>query len=256
MAITIRPITTYADYIAAEGLQMVAFGYEPIEVVPYVQLQSFSRAGGAVIGAFDGATMVGVVFGYTGLRPDGTAYHRSQRMAVSPDYRRQGIGAALKYAQADVARSYVLRLMCWTYDPLRALNAHLNLHKLSAHAASYLENLYQSHMGERDTGASIDRLWVEWDLTSARHPLEEIDRSSCDTVVKNIEALPSEPDLNSSAPVIVIQIPDDYEAIQAAGQERLRKWRLATRAAFIHYLGRGYSVADFKRGLGYILMRP
>ena len=138
----IYPVERYEDYKACERLQSDVFGYADIDVVPYQLLRSFATSGGAVIGAFDGGSLIGFVVGYTGLLDDGTPYHRSQRLAVLPGYRGQGVGETLKHAQADLARQRGLRLMCWTFDPLRSINAHLNIHKLGAISRRYMANAY------------------------------------------------------------------------------------------------------------------
>ncbi len=257
MAIEIKPISAYADYKAAEQVQADVLGFGPLDVVPYQILQSFAQSGGAVIGAFDSSALIGVVMGYTGLLPDGAPYHRSQRMAVLPSYRGQGVGAALKHAQADVARSRGLRLMCWTFDPLRALNAHLNLHKLGAVSRRYIPDAYYASSSPRDAGAPIDRLWVEWDLAlreSRERPAYPLPPSP----VKAIRLLgdqPSEPDLSSNEPVVVIQIPPNIDAVRAQGADRLLEWRMATRAAFERYVSDGYIVVDYLREQGYILVK-
>ena len=40
------------------------------------------------------------------------------------------------------------------------------------------------------------------------------------------------------------------ELVHALGADMALGWRLATRNAFLHYLGRGYRVARFDRGDG------
>src|SRR5689334_22591780 len=127
MSYDIHTLTKYEEFKACERLQADVLGFEDLDVVPYQLLQSFATSGGAVIGAFGAKMLIGAVMGYTGLHANGTPYHRSQRLAVLPRYRGQGVGEALKRAQADLARSYKLDLMCWTYDPLRAINAQLNI---------------------------------------------------------------------------------------------------------------------------------
>ncbi len=255
MSIEIKSISTYADYKAAEQIQASVLGFEPLDVVPYQILQSFTQSGGAVIGAFDSGLLVGVVMGYTGLLPDNTPYHRSQRMAVLPAYRGRGIGVALKQAQADVARSHGLQLMCWTYDPLRALNAHLNLHKLGAISRRYLVNAYFGSTSPRDSGAPIDRLWVEWDLTQRAVGDRPAMALSSETAIalRIVADQPSEPDLSLTAPVVVIQVPPNIDAVRELGVDRLMAWRMATRAVFVHYFAAGYIAAEFVRDIGYVL---
>jgi predicted GNAT superfamily acetyltransferase len=216
-------------------------------------LQSFARAGGAVIGAFDGPALVGCVFGYVGLSDDGMFYHRSQRLAVLPAYQGRGLGEALKRAQAAHALAHGLRLMCWTFDPLRARNAHLNLHKLGAMSRMYLPDAYAALSSARDAGAPIDRLWVEWalDTPQAGRSLSGLDAASI--ALRNNADRPADLNVSIRADVALIQIPDDIDAVRARDAGLARAWREATRQAFTAYFARGFQVVDFIRRRGYVL---
>ncbi|MCL4507053.1 MAG: GNAT family N-acetyltransferase [Chloroflexi bacterium] len=253
MTVEIRELTAYEDFKSAEQLQAVGLGFDPLDIVPYALLQSFATSGGAVVGAFSGARMIGVVMGYPGLLADGTPYHRSQRMAVLSAYRGQGIGEALKRKQADVARRYKLSLMCWTYDPLRSINANLNIHKLGATSRLYMRRYYAASTSERDAGASIDRLWVEWDLDKPLYDNHPVWNDDTITVVRDDAGWPSQPDLSVQTVDMAIQIPDDIDAIRLEKPERLAAWRDATSAAFTYYFTRGYRVVDYARNRGYLL---
>ncbi len=253
MSYNIRSVATYEDYKACERLQSEVIGLSDLDVASYPLLQSFAQAGGAVIGAFDGPDMVGCVFGYVGLSDDGVFYHRSQRLAVSPAYQGRGLGEALKRAQAGQALARGLRLMCWTFDPLRARNAHLNLHKLGAISRVYLPDAYAALSGARDAGAPIDRLWVEWRLDVPQTDRTWPDLDTLPTALRNVEDRPADLDMSLRAAVVRIQIPDDIDAVRAADMSLARAWRMATRQAFTAYFARGYRVVDFVRACGYIL---
>jgi predicted GNAT superfamily acetyltransferase len=66
----------------------------------------------------------------------------SKRMVVLPEYRGQGIGYRLKLAQRDFAIEQGIRLVVWTFDPMLAPNAHLNIRKLGVVCHTYYENYY------------------------------------------------------------------------------------------------------------------
>ena len=254
MKYEMRSLSTYNEYKACEWLQGEVLGYDDIEILPYQILQSFVKSGGAVIGAFEGATLIGATIGYTGLTVNGAPYHRSQRLAVLPKYRGQGIGEALKAAQADLAHRYGLNLMCWTYDPLRSVNAHLNIHKLGVTSHRYITNAYAATTSKRDAGVPIDRLWVEWNLTA--HPgTRQTNAADAVVVLRANGPLPAEPNLASDAPKITVQIPPDIDAVKAEGIEGVIAWRAATSVVFKHYFACGYVVRDYLRGVGYVLTR-
>ena len=256
ISITIRPLNNYLEYVACEKMQTDVFEYAPLEVIPYQLLQSFALSGGIVIGAFDDESLVGAVIGYVGLLSDGTPYHRSQRMMVLPQYRNKGIGEMLKRAQAADARAKGLHLMCWTFDPLRTLNAHLNLHKLAVTSRRYIPDAYASTSSLRDAGLPIDRLWVEWDLaadTSAQN--DDITDDRREVVLHNLNDEPGNPVANSEAATIVIQIPASIDEWRASRTELAGKWRATTRLSFTHYFALGYRAVDYIYGEGYLLRR-
>ena len=251
----IRPLVAYEEYKACERLQSEVMGLSDLDVAPYPLLQSFAQAGGAVLGAFDGPDMVGCVFGYVGLGEDGVFYHRSQRLAVLPAYQGRGVGEALKRAQAAHALARGLRLMCWTFDPLRARNAHLNLHKLGAMSQVYLPDAYAALSSARDAGAPIDRLWVEWKLDAAQSSRTLPDLDTAPIALRNANDRLAELNLSAQADVLLIEIPDDIDAVRARDAVLGRAWREATRRVFMAYFARGYCAIDFIRGRGYVLLR-
>ncbi|MCS7061672.1 MAG: GNAT family N-acetyltransferase [Anaerolineae bacterium] len=258
MSCEIRPVAGYAEYKACEQLQAEAMGMSALDVVPYAVLQSFAKAGGVVLGAFEDAQMIGCVFGYVGLAEDGTLYHRSQRLAVLPAWQGRGVGEALKRAQAAHALAHGLKLMCWTFDPLRARNAHLNLHKLGATSRTYLPDAYAAPTSPRDAGMPIDRLWVEWwlDAPASGRPTSETERAlgeRAPIVLRNVGGAPAGLDCSMHADWVVIQIPDDIDVVRKQDMALAQAWRDATRQAFMAYFARGYQVVDFIRGQGYML---
>ncbi|HEY3340592.1 MAG TPA: GNAT family N-acetyltransferase [Anaerolineae bacterium] len=254
MKYKLRSLSTYDEYKACERLQGEVLGYEDIEILPYQIMQSFVKAGGAVIGAFDGQALAGAAIGYTGLSENGVPYHRSQRLVVLPGYRGQGIGEALKLAQAELARRLGLTLMCWTYDPLRSVNAHLNVHKLGATSHRYIANAYSATTSKRDAGVPIDRLWVEWDLIK-NHATRRAELTDAVAVLRAEGQLPTEPNLSVDTARITVQIPSDIDAVKAGSDEGVSAWRKATSAVFSYYFARGYVVHDFLSGVGYVLSR-
>jgi predicted GNAT superfamily acetyltransferase len=116
--------------------------------------------GGMAIGAFDQGRLVGSVYGFATHEPH--VLH-SHYMAVHPDYRRQGLGRQLKYAQRDWCLANGRTAMRWTYDPLQLGNAHLNLRVLGARGVAYHVDYYGPMEGING-GLPSDRLMVHWNL--------------------------------------------------------------------------------------------
>ena len=87
-------------------------------------------------------------------------------MGVMHEHRRSGLGRALKLAQRDRALATGFTLMEWTFDPLQALNAHLNFAKLGVVCDEYVRNLYGDSTSTLHRGTPTDRFVVEWRLTT------------------------------------------------------------------------------------------
>ena len=107
----------------------------------------------------------------------------SHMVGVLPEYRRRA-WAELKLAQRERALAAGFDLMEWTFDPLQALNAHLNFAKLGVVCEEYAVNLYGESTSALHRGTPTDRLVVQWRLgephverrieqpPEARHPGE------------------------------------------------------------------------------------
>ncbi|MBI4885209.1 MAG: GNAT family N-acetyltransferase [Actinobacteria bacterium] len=125
--------------------------------------------GGMAIGAFDGARMVGSVFGF---RTYQTEVLHSHYMAVDPEYRRTGLGEQLKRRQGDWCLANGMTAVRWTFDPLRLANAHLNLNKLGAVGITYHIDHYGA-LGGINGALPSDRLTVQWDLAGESPQYDE-----------------------------------------------------------------------------------
>ena len=85
------------------------------------------RTGGQVLGAFDGARMVGFTLAFAGTRA-GEPFLHSHQTAVLPEYRDTGVGRRLKlFQRQDALKRRIKLLVEWTFDPLELKNAYFNL---------------------------------------------------------------------------------------------------------------------------------
>jgi predicted GNAT superfamily acetyltransferase len=175
--------------------------------------------------------------------------HWSDLLAVGAEARGTGIGERLKRLQRDLVLAAGVRLMRWTFDPLVARNAHLNLVRLGARATEYVPNMYGASTGSPlHGGLDTDRLVATWDLGADDGARRAAERPWPAAVVN--------PPDGDGAPVIGelpdadavrVAVPHDLLAV---APERRTAWRATTRAAFTTYLGRGYEVTGFQRGDG------
>ncbi len=131
--ITIRLVDTPAGMAQVEQLQMAVWPGADLEIVPVHVLLTAAHNGGLVAGAFDGDQCVGFVWGFPGFDARVTPLrlkHCSHQLGIHPDYRLSGLGFALKRRQWGFVREQGIDLATWTYDPLMARNARLNIGKL------------------------------------------------------------------------------------------------------------------------------
>ncbi|MBL8982808.1 MAG: hypothetical protein JNL26_11530, partial [Gemmatimonadetes bacterium] len=165
-SITIRELAVLEEYQECVALQEATWGDGFSERVPSAILRVSQKIGGVTAGAFDASgRMLGFVFGMTGIR-GGRLAHWSDMLAVREDARGHHIGEQLKQYQRDRCVALGVEVMYWTFDPLVARNAHLNLNKLGARASEYAEDMYGSNTGSTLHGAvPTDRFVAEWDLT-------------------------------------------------------------------------------------------
>lgn len=252
--IAIRLARTQADYAGCEELSRSIWGAAERNVVPRELLLTMQLNGGIVQGAWlpDG-TILGFVFGFLGER-DGTRRLCSHQLGVLPAYRGTGLGVQLKLAQAEEARQRGLELITWTFDPLEARNAYINLHRLGAIARRYDRDHYGVMDDDLNRGLATDRFEAEWWLTKPR---------SMPAVGQPVVMLGVGPhgdprrinfDVRGTSSAF-IAVPVDFQAIKPQSMELARLWRTETRAAFEAALAAGLIAVDFQRNGVYVMQR-
>ena len=252
---TIRSLTSQADYMACVDLQYETWGKGFVDCVPPAVLQISAKVGGVAAGAFEASgKMLGFVFGLAGWK-DGERCHWSHMLAVRQEARDRGIGMALKTFQRQKLLDRDIDAMYWTYDPLVARNAHLNLQRLGAQVVEYVRDMYGAD--EASTTDSIigsDRFVVRWDLNAdagagSTSPMtREGATVDAPLIVAQDEATGNQPatiDWPGQHPVVRVEIPNDIQALKLVMPDVARRWRVTTRRVFRTYLGLGYRVAGF-----------
>jgi predicted GNAT superfamily acetyltransferase len=256
--IVIRDVDGAEEIRAVEALQKEVWGLPDLDVVPLTQLVAAKAAGGILLGAYDGKTLAGFVYGFAGYE-DGRSTHHSHMLAVRPEYHRLKLGYRLKLAQRERVMAQGIERITWTFDPLQSLNAHLNFNKLGVVSDQYFVNFYgedaSSHLHRNGT----DRLWVIWRLNS-RHVLARLDANGSEPDLKDVRGIVEVSENNAPrytglpAALLplqaVIEIPGDINEIGKNTPEIAADWREATRQAFSEGFSRGYIAEGFYRGLG------
>jgi chorismate synthase len=258
-AIDLRRLSSSEDYEECVRLQEETWGGGFAEHVPASILMVGQRIGGVTAGAFDErGHMIGFVFGLTGVK-EGRLVHWSDMLAVRKDARGLGLGKALKIYQRDLLIPLGVEEIYWTYDPLVARNAHLNLDRLGAEIDEYVVEMYPDDaQSDLHRGIGMDRFIVAWRIRSERvnrflaGTPDQLPKAVLDAPVVNAtlglngRCSPSEGELKS-LPAVKVEIPSDIHAVRNESMDMARGWRVSTRKAFVHYLGKGYEVKGFVR---------
>ncbi len=279
-------LTTFAQFQQVERLEAEIWG--PIDLVPVPIMAVTVKRGAVLVGAYDGDRLAGFVYSFPALRyvdaaahphnhegtkarwrdgkTVGQASHWSHTLGVHPDYRGAGLGRELKLVQRERVLALGLDLIEWTYDPLQALNANLNIVALGAVVEEYEENVYGESASPLHGGLPTDRFVCQWWIRRPhverriRRQVDQSDRVGeirlvshevADAPVVNETAFDGtwldcgRADLARTEPRITVDIPIDFTGMLTADLPRARRWRLHAREIFTHYFQAGYRVVDF-----------
>jgi predicted GNAT superfamily acetyltransferase len=185
-AIVIRKCHKLAEMRACVALQKEVWNFIDIELVPLRLFVVAERVGGQVMGAFEGAELVGFAFAIPGFRA-GHSYLYSHMLAVRKDHRNAGLGRRLKLFQREDALGRGFELMEWTFDPLEIKNAYLNIERLGAIVRRYSVNQYGITSSPLQGGLPTDRLVAEWWLKSKR--VESVFRGRTKPAFKTLQTI-------------------------------------------------------------------
>ena len=276
MQITLKQLKTLEDLNPCKGLQEAVWKFNKSDIIPPRFMRVLCKHGGFAMGAFDGDTMIGFVFGVPAIHYGRPSQH-SHMLAVLPEYRNHNVGYKLKTAQREEALNRNIDLITWAFDPLQSRNAHLNINKLGVIACSYDINLYgEVSSSKLHSGLGTDRLLAEWWLDSDKvktivdgHTQDAEKKPSVKKLYINRTEhdkqgflVPVEPDLALTDEVLLLEIPDDIDKMKTSNIEAALRWRELIQKAFLHYFNAGYYVyslqverEDNTRRVCYVLER-
>lgn len=250
--IIIREFESIGECKRSEALQRAVWGEDdPADNADL--LLAIQHEGGLVAGAFQTASqdtsreisgaishnqsrevcrqerMVGFIFGFPTRDP---AVQHSHRLAVHPDCRGMGLGVAMKWFQRQWCQRNGIRLVRWTYDPLLAVNASLNIDTLGATAGIYHMDYYGEMVGI-NAGVPSDRLLAEWQL----------DAPAVEQLATQKQAVSD----RSIHPERRVSIPADFPALLVNEPGKARSERLRVRHELQSAFSGGYRIVAFDR---------
>jgi predicted GNAT superfamily acetyltransferase len=255
--ITIRLGGSRADLESTVLLQRAVWGLADLEITSTLQQVAILHAGGLLhMAETKAAEPVGFALAFPAVR-GGRPHLHSDMLAVRPDYQNRGLGTRMKWAQRQDALARGIDLITWTYDPLQARNAALNLGRLGALATEFLPNFYGVTSSALHHGMSTDRLFVRWELQGDNvkelagqpeppriEPMPDLPRVN-DIKWQAGWPVSTAPDLALEARDVMLEIPPDWDTLCKAAPRVAEGWQAAVRQGLQHYLGRGYVGVDF-----------
>ena len=268
--IKIKRLMSAAEFDQAVELQKTYWGEDAVNLVPAHMFHSLTRHGGHLLGAYAEGKLVGFVMGFIGVDTHCESQYTtpaaprllimSKRMSVLPGYRGKNIGFRLKLAQRDIALKLGIDLVTWTFDPLLAPNAHLNLRKLGGISRRFSVNYF----GWRGSNTfKADRLtlqlWVNDSrvracadgITEDRTLRQYLDDN---TPVVNLARAgdcwlePADSAQQCTASCFLVEIPSNIEELEQEAPDLALRWRQHIRALFPQVMTPGIVVSDFVQG--------
>jgi len=199
------------------------------EITPNL-LQAMIHSGAYLSGAFVDGECVGAAFAFPATT--GGLHLHSHMTAVLDSFRDKGIGHALKVDQYKWAKQNNYKEITWTFDPLVARNAKLNVLKLGVDISAYYPNFYGDMPDELNDESDrvMASLKVVGDAPTPRTAISAPDKSA-----------------------VLIAIPDDIVAIRGKDLAENLRWRRSVRDKFVSALARGGKVIGFSTNNEYVV---
>jgi predicted GNAT superfamily acetyltransferase len=233
-AIAIRHCHGITEFEACVRVEREVWQSSDIDVVPIPLFVVASETGGQVLGAFQGANLVGFTMAIAGWRT-GKPFLHSHMTAVLDGYRDRGVGRKLKLFQREDALARGINLIEWTFDPLVTKNAYFNFMRLGAFARRYLPNVYGITTSPLHGSLPTDRLVAEWHLKSRR-------------VLTVLARKPASAPLSKKS--VRVTIPSNIEELRTSHPSGALEVQSEARAAFLEYFSKGYSATAVARSTG------
>jgi len=230
--IQVRRLETLADQTLGRQIFDQTWAMDSgTEITPNL-LQAMVHSGAYLSGAFIAEKCVGAAFAFPATTK-GLHLH-SHMTAVLDKSRDNGIGYSLKIDQWNWAKKNNYKEITWTFDPLVARNAKLNLIKLGVDISAYYPNFYGDMPDALNAGDESDRVMASWKVAGDQ------------PVAKSVIINPDKADT-------LIKIPKDIVTIRSEDISKNLKWRHKVREEFMQAFENGGKVVGFSANNEYVV---
>jgi predicted GNAT superfamily acetyltransferase len=251
--ILIRKLREYPEFERLLRIQREVWKHRDADLTPTHQYCIHSRMGAIVLGAFVGGTLAGFVYSFPALL-EGVHTQHSHLLGVLPEFRGLGIGKKLKLAQRREVLKQGIGLITWTYDPMQARNANLNLNALGARSRTYLPNLYGTKTALcLGPGIPTDRLLVEWRIGEKKAGGKRADGPSLPRALERAAGtgdgfpMPAPPRLGLKDKTVLAEVPPNVMSLRER-PDLIAAWQAGLRRVMMSYFKRGYAAEGFFSG--------
>ena len=210
--------------------------------VPPNLLRAITHSGGYCSAAYIADEPVAAALAIVGVSEgeNGQHIHLHSHMAgVLESYRNKRIGTLIKAHQRWWALSRGIDTIVWTFDPLVARNAKLNLVNLGVSVRDYEVNFYGAMTDAINVGEESDRVFAWWDLTGDQA------RAAARGELGPIKEL--------SASQVLVQTPEDIVALRISDPKAAQEWRFEMRKNLMQEFANGREIVGVTENGDYVL---
>ena len=259
--IKVKTLKTFGEFEKLIPIQRAVWRHDDLDLTPVHQFCVSSRMGAILLGAYIGPDLTGFVYSFPAVFQGKNCQH-SHLLAVLPEFQGRGIGKILKWAQREEALRRGVQFVTWTFDPLQARNANLNLQALGGISRTYIPNFYGLTASLcLGPGIPTDRLLIEWPIREARvrrrarggTKKEEMDSGGFPKALERrtkgegTDLRPGGPRLDLRNETLLVEAPPVVREMRGR-PEAIAEWQAKLRRTMTHYFGRGYRADHFVYG--------
>lgn len=250
--VTVHTVTDTSLLADVESLLARVWKHPPPSVELDISLlAALARTGNYVSGAYRSGKLVGATAGFR-CEPFPTTLY-SHVTGVDHSTAAPGTGTALKFHQRVWCLEQGIEGVRWTFDPLQARNARLNVHRLAARPIEYHREYYGQLRDGLNLECGSDRLLVHWDLARADVGGTEVATAGYAAVL-SVDATGG-PLLSGRSPTgrCRVSIPRDIDALRARNPDLAQEWRDAVRTVLEELTRDDWQIVDFDDSSSYVL---